>query len=87
MTKYFVKCTTDWMGTECYDVIEADTLEDAKIDARDIAQNNYESFSNIWDDEQVADETDGLSWIDGEHYDFEIEEYNPEKHDRFLMVK
>lgn len=86
MVKYFVRCTTDWSGTESTEVVEAKDMEDAEHQARELAQNNYESFSNVWEEEQESIEADGGDWIDGEHYDWEVELYDPEKHDKYLVV-
>ena len=67
MKKWFVKFETEWAGTEGYELVEAETEKEADEQARDLAMNNYESYSNIWEEEQKQDEEDGNEWIDGEH--------------------
>ena len=84
MKKYFVKAETEWAGTQCYELIEAENEKVAEQQAQEIAMNNYESYSNIWEQEQEETEKDGFDWIDGEHYEYSMEEYNPEKHDGYL---
>lgn len=82
--KYFVKCYTDWGGTDSFTVIDSINEKDAEIQAQELAKDNYDSYSNIWEEEQEECEKDGFNWIDGEHYDYELEEYNSEKHDMYL---
>lgn len=85
--KYFIKYYTHWMGTEGYEVIDAENKKDARIQAQELARDNYDSYSNLWEDDKEDTENDGFDWIDGEHYDYNIEEYNPEKHNMYLSQK
>ena len=45
MKKYFVKAETEWAGTQCYELIEAENEKVAEQQAQEIAMNNYESLS------------------------------------------
>lgn len=77
MIKYFVKCTTELIGTEEYHVIDAINEEDAKQQAEELAYDNYTSYEN-------GQEDDDEDWIDDEHYEYTLELYNPEEHDKYL---
>ena len=84
MRKYFIHASTEWSGTDEYDLIEAKDEEDADEQAMEIALDNYNSYSNIWEQEQEDAEEGGFDWIDGEHYEWSVEVYNPEKHNGYL---
>ncbi len=83
MNKWFVKCDTDMVGTDMYDLIEEETRKEAEYVAQDMARENYYSYD--WEQDEADSEEAGIEFIEGEHYDFEVEEYDPKKHNDYLM--
>jgi len=83
MPKWFVKCDTDMVGTDMYELIEEETREAAEEVAQDMARENFYSYD--WEQMEEDSEEDGIEFVEGEHYDFEVEEYNPKRHNDYLM--
>lgn len=82
MKKWFIHCETDMSGTDMYEIIEAETEKDAEYDAHVMASENFQSYDFSHIEENC--EQDGVEYIEGEYYGYNIEEYNPEKHNGFL---
>jgi len=80
--KWFVHCTTDMSGTDSYELIEAETEESADSEAREIAYDNFQSFDFSQIEEDC--ESEGVEFIEGDYYSWDVEEYNSEKHNGYL---
>lgn len=82
MKIYFIKCYTEMVGTDSYELIEANTEREAEQQANELAMENFQSY----DFEQIESDCEdgGMVFIESEYYDYELEEYNPEKHDGYL---
>lgn len=86
MPKYFVKMMTGYVGMDGYELIEADSLEEANDSAYDMAVQHAESYGVEFcpDGEECEDpeceyEHEGSSNIEGTAVP-----YIPEKHDCYL---
>ena len=82
MKKWFIHCTTDMVGTDSYELVEAETEKEAEDMGQEMAQENYQSYD--WEQEQQEEEDSGCEYIEGEHYEYSVEGYNPEKHNDLL---
>ena len=72
MTKYFAKLDGDIVGIDAYIRFEEKDLSRAQEFADSQAEENYGSYDDPYDEE------------DNELFYATVEEYNPEKHDKYF---
>ena len=82
--KYFIHCETDTSGTDKYELIEAESLEEAEVTAREMGAENYQDYEYLFEDDKNDAEESGIEYIEGEHWDYSVEEYNPKEHNDYL---
>ena len=81
-SKWFIHCETDMVGTDSYELIEAETEEEADFDAREMAYDNFQSYDFSQTEEEC--EEDGVEFIEGEYYSWSVEKYDPKEHNGML---
>lgn len=88
MQKYFIAGSAGFAGTDFYELVECDTLEEAEQIGEQIAQEWCGSYGIEITNEHTTQEEiehwdeEGVQWVDST--DFSVVEYNPELHDDYL---